>query len=80
MLVLSRKKQETVVIGDNILVTIVEIRGDKVKLGIQAPGDIPVHREEVWVRLQLTQGTDTTTPITAPRSPVARKRSRRIRK
>jgi len=47
MLVLSRKKNESIVINDNIVVTIVEIRGDKVRLGINAPRDVPVHRQEV---------------------------------
>ncbi len=47
MLVLSRKKDEIIDIGDNIQVTVVEIRGDKVRLGISAPRDIPVHRLEV---------------------------------
>ena len=48
MLVLSRKKNESVVINDNIVVTVLEIRGDKVRLGIEAPRDIPVHRREVF--------------------------------
>ncbi len=47
MLVLSRKKNESIVINDNIMITIVEIRGDKVRLGIEAPRDVPVHRREV---------------------------------
>jgi carbon storage regulator len=47
MLVLSRKKNESIVINEDIVVTIVEIRGDKVRLGIEAPRDIPVHRREV---------------------------------
>lgn len=47
MLVLSRKKNESIVINEDIVVTIVEIRGDKVRLGIDAPRDIPVHRREV---------------------------------
>ena len=47
MLVLSRKKNESVIIDDNIQVTIVEVRGDKVRLGINAPKDIVVHREEI---------------------------------
>jgi len=47
MLVLSRKRNESVVINENIVITIVEIRGDKVRLGIQAPKEVPVHREEV---------------------------------
>ena len=47
MLVLSRKKNESIVINEDIVITVVEIRGDKVRLGIQAPRDIPVHRREV---------------------------------
>ncbi|MCA9082922.1 MAG: carbon storage regulator CsrA [Planctomycetaceae bacterium] len=47
MLVLSRKKNESIVINDDIVVTIVEVRGDKVRLGIQAPKDVPVHRKEI---------------------------------
>jgi len=47
MLVLSRKKNEAVVINGNIKVTIVEVRGDKVRLGIDAPQDIAIHREEI---------------------------------
>jgi len=48
MLVLSRKKNESIVIADTITVTVVEIRGDKVRLGIEAPRDVPVHRQEVF--------------------------------
>lgn len=47
MLVLSRKKSESIVINDDIVVTVVEVRGDKVRLGIQAPREIPVHRKEI---------------------------------
>ena len=47
MLVLSRKRDERIVIGDNIVITVVEVRGDKVRLGIDAPAEIPVHRQEV---------------------------------
>lgn len=48
MLVLSRKRDESIVIRDDIVVTIVEIRGDKVRLGIDAPKEVPVHRREVY--------------------------------
>jgi carbon storage regulator len=47
MLVLSRKRDESIIIGDNIVLTIVDIRGDKVRIGIQAPSTVPVHRKEV---------------------------------
>ena len=48
MLVLSRQKDQTIMIGDNIEITVVDIRGDKVRLGINAPAKIPVHRKEVY--------------------------------
>lgn len=48
MLVLSRHRDESIMIGDDVVVTIVDIRGDKVRLGISAPQDIPVHRREVY--------------------------------
>jgi carbon storage regulator len=47
MLVLSRKRDERIVIGDNIVITIVDVRGDKVRVGIEAPAHVPVHRQEV---------------------------------
>ena len=48
MLVLSRKKGEAIVINNDVVITVVEIRGDKVRLGIVAPKDVPVHRQEVY--------------------------------
>lgn len=48
MLVMSRKKNESVVINNDVTITVVEIRGDKVRLGIVSPKDVPVHRQEVW--------------------------------
>ncbi len=48
MLVLSRKKNESIIINDDITIVVVEIRGDKVRLGIEAPKEIPVHRNEVY--------------------------------
>ena len=53
MLVLSRKCGEKIVIPDqNIILTVLEIRGDRIRLGIEAPAAVPVHREEIWQRIQ----------------------------
>lgn len=51
-LVLSRKKLETIKIGDDIAVTVVDVRGDKVRLAIEAPKEVPVHRKEVYEAIQ----------------------------
>lgn len=48
MLVLSRKKNESIRIRDDVTITVIDIRGDKVRLGIDAPRDVPVHRSEVY--------------------------------
>jgi carbon storage regulator len=48
MLVLSRKKSEVIVINDDIIITVVEVRGDKVRLGFDAPRGVSIHREEVY--------------------------------
>lgn len=52
MLVLSRKRNESIMIGDKVVVTVVEIRGDKVRLGVEAPTDTAVHRREVYDAIQ----------------------------
>jgi carbon storage regulator len=52
MLVLSRKRDEKIVIGDQIVVTIVDVRGDKVRIGIEAPASVSVHRQEVFDALK----------------------------
>lgn len=52
MLVLSRQRDESIIVGDNVQITVVDIRGDKVRLGIQAPPHIPVHRKEVFDAIQ----------------------------
>ena len=61
MLVLSRKKNESIVINNDIVITVVEIRGDKVRLGIVAPKDVPVHRQEVYEAIHGHR-PDTTQP------------------
>ena len=52
MLVLSRKKNESIVINNEITIIVVEIRGDKVRLGVEAPREVPVHRREVFDAIQ----------------------------
>jgi carbon storage regulator len=59
MLVLSRKKNESIVINDDITIVVVEIRGDKVRLGIEAPKEVPVHRNEVYEAIRKSQLPET---------------------
>jgi carbon storage regulator len=56
MLVLSRKKNESIVINDDITIVVVEIRGDKVRLGVEAPKEVPVHRREVFDAIHRGEG------------------------
>jgi carbon storage regulator len=62
MLVLSRKRDERIVIGDNIVITVVEVRGDKVRLGIEAPSEVPVHRQEVLDAMRRSSETQSRPP------------------
>ena len=62
MLVLSRKRDEQIVIGNDIVVTVVEIRGDKVRLGIEAPASVSVHRQEVYLSLQREKAAESAKP------------------
>ncbi|MCB0324565.1 MAG: carbon storage regulator CsrA, partial [Bdellovibrionales bacterium] len=55
MLVLSRKKNESIVINDDITLVVVEIRGDKVRLGVEAPKEVPVHRREVYEAIKQAE-------------------------
>ena len=60
MLVLSRRRDESIIIGNDIKIVVVEVRGDKVRLGIEAPNDVSVHRMEVYKAIQKAnkEGTD----------------------
>ena len=62
MLVLSRQRDESIIIGDNIVITVVDIRGDKVRLGIEAPKEVPVHRQEVYEAIQRENALKTEAP------------------
>lgn len=56
MLILSRKQGESIVIGDCVTITVVELRGDKVRIGIDAPKSVSVHRREVYDEIQRSKG------------------------
>lgn len=58
MLVLSRKKNESIVINNDITIVVVEIRGDKVRLGVEAPKEVPVHRREVYDAIKRSESAD----------------------
>ena len=55
MLVLARARDQSIIIGDDIKITVVEVRGNKVRLGIDAPQGIPVHREEIYLQIKQSQ-------------------------
>ena len=52
MLVLTRQRGERIMVDDNIIITIIEVRGDRVRIGIEAPRDVSVHREEIYDEIQ----------------------------
>lgn len=56
MLVLSRYKDQSIYIGDDIVVTVVDIRGDRIRLGIEAPANVPVHRQEIYEAIKRDNG------------------------
>jgi carbon storage regulator len=68
MLVLTRKKNESIIIRDDIVVMVVEVRGDKVRLGIEAPRDVSVHRREIYDAIKLSEGSQ----IESPDSPASK--------
>ena len=64
MLVLSRKRNESIVIDGSIVITVVEIRGDKVRLGIEAPREVPIHRQEVFAAIAADAESSIPAPVT----------------
>jgi carbon storage regulator len=69
MIVISRQRDESLVIDGHIIVTVVEIRGDKVRLGIQHPPDVSVHRQEVYEAIQRGRTNQPEPPAAAPQAP-----------
>jgi carbon storage regulator len=65
VLILTRRVGENVIIGDDIVISVIEVRGDAVRIGINAPKHVAVHREEVWVQLQQANRSAASTPDTA---------------
>ena len=68
MLVLSRKQDEKIIIGDSITLMVVSIQGDKVRLGIEAPKDVSIHREEVYQAIQRERTQDGSSQDSPPRA------------
>lgn len=66
MLVLSRKKNESIVINNDITIVVVEIRGDKVRLGVEAPKEVPVHRREVYDAIMRNEAKASGAPLSPP--------------
>ena len=69
MLVLSRKKNESIIVDDSIVITVVEIRGDKVRLGIEAPREVPIHRSEVRDAIDASAAASHATTPALPVNP-----------
>jgi carbon storage regulator len=81
MLVLSRKLNQSIMIGDNIVVTVLEVKGDQVRIGISAPRDVAVHREEVLLALQQANRSSVLTAgSAAPPAPAPSTRSAHFRR
>ncbi len=69
MLVLSRQRDESIMIGDNVEIIIVDVRGDKVRLGITAPKEIPVHRREIYDAIQREKAQKKESQAEQPETP-----------
>lgn len=60
MLVLSRYKDQSIYIGDDIIITVVDVRGDRIRIGIDAPANVPVHRQEIYEAIRREQNAAST--------------------
>lgn len=66
MLILTRRVGETLIIGDDVIVTVLGIKGNQVRIGINAPKEVSVHREEIYQRIQQEKNATTPPPVAAP--------------
>jgi len=71
MLVLSRYRDESIFIGDDVVITVVDIRGDRVRIGVQAPPDVSVHRQEVYEAIKSENRSTHSAPRKTDRAPIA---------
>lgn len=76
MLILTRHVGENVIVGDDIVISVIEVRGDAVRIGIEAPRSLSVHREEVWLELQRANAQAASSSDDAIGNAVAQLRSR----
>ena len=66
MLILTRRVDESLVIGDNVTVTILGVKGNQVRIGVTAPADVSVHRQEIYERIQKERGAEPGQPAEEP--------------
>jgi carbon storage regulator len=80
MLILTRRVGETLIIGDDVIVTVLGIKGNQVRIGINAPKEVSVHREEIYQRIQQEKNTTASSPVIEKEEKVVKEKSTRGKK